>query len=62
LRQAGGKVPLQIVYPVTAAPRDHKDRVEPAVSRQRVGKGEQAGASNQIDLVQSEDRFAAALG
>src|SRR5215468_3790904 len=55
-------MPLQIADPIAGTARDHEDRVEFALARQHVGKGEQAVAANQINLVQSKDRFTAPLG
>ena len=62
LRQGAGEISLEIADSVSGIPRDHEDRVEPAFLRQHVDEAEQAAAPNQIDLVQSEDRFAAMLG
>ncbi len=58
----GGEMPLQILDAIAIEPGDHKDRVEPAFLRQGRGQAEQRVAAHQIDLVQRQDRAAAALG
>ena len=42
--------------------RDHQDRVEIALLGERCGKGEQAVAAHQVDLVERQDRAPAAFG
>ena len=60
-RQAGGEMSLYIIDPVPVEARDHEERIEAAFPRQPIGETQQALAADQVDLVQRQDRMAAAL-
>src|SRR5258708_39398630 len=55
-------MPLNILDPVPLQAGDHEDGVEEAFAREGVRQAEQALAGDQVDLVQCQDRPAAAPG
>ena len=60
-RQAGGEMPFHILHTVSLETGDHEYGIKTALPRERVGEAEQPVAADQIDLVQREDRSAAAF-
>ena len=54
-------MPFHVLHAVSLETGNHEYGIETALPRERVGQAEQPVAADQIDLVQREDRSAAAL-